>query len=376
MSVLLPWNRQKAAEQGTLRYPSASPVKPPVKGTAKLTVRTLAVLGLAAALLAVWGVPKMMTPLADTVWDVRGGRLLAHMAGYYLVLHEGKVSLKDGFDAVSDAGSPETSILTVGERGLVRFSPVSALEKALPPAPGGLVLTQRPSMDGQFGETWDLTAYTPDGSRQWTCRVPGSVYSHSIRNDRLAVALVDLSAGGAPSVLMLDAGTGDAIWSRSLPAGAFRALGFLDGSTLVAALSTGVTAFAPDGTTRWTYVPRGTISAAAVIGDTTCVSQTANHRVRKIVYPYEVVGLSVDGAPRWSRAVRQEILSMQQWMGKEAMAVFAENHVLGLRIRDGARLFAERTGASPVSLYEDKLLIRDNRGLRLLRLRSIEKPAQ
>jgi len=374
MSVLLPWNRKKEAEQETPRYLPTAPAGTPAKAGLRPFARVLASLGLASVIL-VWAILRSIPLDAETVWDLEGGRLLAHLGGYYLVAHEGNVWLMDATSAVSRPANVEQNILTLGRRGLVQIPPASPLEKALPPACGDLVLTQRPSQDGQFGETWELTAYRPDGSRRWSRRVLGSAYLHCMLGDRIAVAILDLSAGGAPSVLLMDAGTGEAIWSRSLPPGAFRALGFLDDGTLVAVLSTGAVAFAPNGDTRWTYLPGSPISAAAVIGDATCLAQTENHKAKKLVYPYRVICLSPEGALRWSHAVRQELLSMQEWMGKEAMAGFAENHVLGFRLRDGARLFAERTGASPVSLHEDKLLIRDNRGLRLLRLRSIEKPA-
>jgi len=66
---------------------------------------------------------------------------------------------------------------------------------------------------------------------------------------------------------------------------------------------------------------------------------------------------------------------LQPWMGKEALAAIVENHVLGFNIEDGARMFAERTGADPVNLTGDKLLIRDNRGIRLVRLQSIDLSA-
>lgn len=382
MGVLSPWNRKKAAEQEEVHQ---LPPPPATLGANKgrLAARALAALGLVAALLFAWSAARTPPLSAGTVWELEGARLLAHLSGYYLVLHDGKVLLMDSSSAtgsqvssrVSETGSLEDQILTVSERGLVRLLAASASERVLPPARGGFVLTQKPSMDGQFGETWNLTAYSLDGRRQWTGTIMGTAYCYCIRNNALAVAVVDLSSGGAPSILVMDAATGNAIWSRSLPGGAFRALGFLDDGTLAVVLSTGVSAFAPDGAIRWTHSPVGAISAAVVAGDTICLSRTVNPGVRKLVYPYEVVGLDTDGSLRWSFSVRREILSMQEWIGKEAIAGFAENHVLGFKIRDGERVSAERTGASPVSLHGDTLLIRDNRGLRLVRLREIERPA-
>jgi outer membrane protein assembly factor BamB len=226
-----------------------------------------------------------------------------------------------------------------------------------------------------FGESWDLSAYRPSGKLSWTSRIPGAITSVCQAGDCLAVAITDLSAAGTPSLALLDAASGRILWVNALRAGVWRTVGVLENGTVVAALTSCVVAFERNGSLAWTFEPTQAILAAAIIGETTCLSLRVNRRLLTLVYPYEVTALSQVGVVSWSRPVRQEPMRLQQWMGKEAVVAIAENHVLGFKIRDGARLFAERTGASPVDLTGDKLLIRDNRGIRLVRLRSVRPPS-
>ena len=191
----------------------------------------------------------------------------------------------------------------------------------------------------------------------------------------MAIAITDLSAGATPSLCLLSASSGETAWVRALSVGAWRALGAVEDGTWVAVLTSGATAFDSDGDSAWSFNPGHPILAATVIGDSTCIAFRANRRLQTFVYPYEIDALSSDGTVKWSRRVREEPQRLQSWIGKEALAAIAENHVLGLEIEDGARLFAERTGAGPVNLTGDKLLIRDNRGIRLVRVQSIDPSA-
>lgn len=119
------------------------------------------------------------------------------------------------------------------------------------------------------------------------------------------------------------------------------------------------------------FIPNDTILASTIIDGTTSLSFKANRSLRTFVHPYETCSLTDEGTVKWSFITGEEPLHLQSWMGKEAPAVIAENLAFGLKIEDGARLFAERTGAGPVSLTADKLPIRDDRGIRLVRVRVV-----
>ncbi len=376
MSVLLPWDRKKPADKGHARESrplrrTRSFVRPLVIG---------AILLVLTALLAT----RLVTPDLETLWEVAGGRLISASSGKYLVAVGQALRFMDGSGKATDLGNlPSAAILagdvvylaqggrlvsvTAGGKK-VELAVLAEMEQVVSVLDGGTVLTAKAGEGGKFGEQWTLVARSSSGAALWSIALPGLPSLVSQREDRLAVAVTDLSSGGIPSVASLDRGTGKVVWLRSLKGAAWRALGIIADGTTVAVLDSSIVAVKPAGAIAWSYTPQTEIEAAVVSGDATCVSAPANHRFSRFVYPYEVRVYGAGGALLWERGVRQRPLMLQDARG-EALIALAENHVLGFHMRDGERLFAERTAGYPVSLTGDTLLVRDGKGLSLRKFR-------
>ena len=365
MSILLPWDRKKPAKKGSMRETRAS------------APRTLAfyVFGVAIAITATLLVLRSWPIPAETIWEIPSGRLVSSIGGRYLVSVGSAFWVMDGEGKVQEIGA-EHGEPVLGQSGVIEVVRAVPSEKVVSVLPDSTVLTLKPAEEGKFGEPWELLAYGPSGNLLWRSELPGVVYAVSQMSGTIAVAVTDISSGGIPSLVILEAETGRPVWAKSLQGGLWRALGVLEEGSLVAVLDSGVTAVREDGSLAWVFAPKEAVLAAAVVGNATCISLPVSRGLAKSVYPYEVQVLSADGSLEWSRPVRQRPMAMQQWMGEEALIALAENHVLGFKIRDGERLFAEKTGAYPVSLTGDKLLLRDARGLRLVRFRSVRLPAK
>lgn len=362
MSVILPWNRKNTVAQPSPRSRAG--------GTG---IRKIAAAVAIAALILI--ASRLHVPPEEVVWDLPGGRLLCCREELYLVEIGGETFIMDSRGSSKPVRPPETD-----ERVTLRPDGASMLrvrskERVVSVLGDGAVLTERQSNDGQYGEPWALSLYGPSGSLSWTSLLPGAVAQASATGGRLAVGICDLTAGAAPSIALLDLGAGHLTWSRALPPGAWRALALRADGAAIAVLTSGVAAFDNNGSLAWSFdAPRG-ILAAAVVGDAICLCTRVNRLPLALVHRYEITALSSEGTPMWSAPLAQEPVKLQQWMGEEAVVAIAENHVLGLKMRDGARLFAERTRANPVELCGDKLLIRDSRGVRLVRLRSVRLPS-
>ena len=365
MGVLLPWDRKKAAKQEGERSLKKGAARPMPLAVAAVALFSIAYLVLTS----------ISSPV-ETIWEVPGGRLLSQQGGLWLVDTGNGVAIYDSEGTILDTEAADgRGYVLLGSGGPLRFTPSHTSERVLAVLGDEIILTQRPALGGEFGETWLISAYSLSGKIKWTASVPGAAATVCRRGNCLAVAITDLSGGAKPSVALFNALSGDLLWIRSLSTGSWRALGGLEDEAWVAVLSSGATAFDSSGALEWFFNPGQPILAAALVGDCTCVSFRANRGLQALVYPYRIDALSSDGTVKWSRRVREEPVILQPWMGKEALAAIVENHVLGFNIEDGARMFAERTGADPVNLTGDKLLIRDNRGIRLVRLQSIDLSA-
>ncbi len=371
MGVLLPWDRKKTANKASERDSFLGTKGDSVRGL-RPSMRAAAVVAL-VVLAAVMYLIRSHTPgPSQTVWEIVGGRLLSYRDAYCIVdTGEGIFYVEPTGDAQEVVPTGGRECVALGDAGFIRFTLATDAERAFSVLHDGTVLTQAPSDGGRFGESYIISRYTSSGRLQWAIPLPGAASFACKWGEDLAIALTDLSAGSAPALAVLSAATGDVRWIRSLQSGAWRSLGPVSEGVLVAVLTSGATAFDNSGATAWSFIPNETILAATIIGDTTCVSLKANRNLKTLVYPYETCSLTSEGTVKWSLIMREEPLRLQSWMGKEALVVIAENLVFGLKIEDGARLFAERTGAGPVSLTGDKLLIRDDRGIRLVRVQVI-----
>jgi outer membrane protein assembly factor BamB len=311
----------------------------------------------------------------ETVWEAPGKRLVAARDGHYLVSVDGSYSVIDGAGVDRQIGTT-AGTPALGPDGSVAIMDLPKDERVVAALDDGTVLTTCPAGAGEFGEAWELLAREASGKVLWKSRMPGLAAYACRRADAVVVGVSDISAGGTPAVLAVDGATGELRWAKSLGKGVWRALGVLADGTLAAVLDSGATAFRGDGSTAWDYRGTGDIMAAVIVEDTTCILQRVSHGLARFVYPFGLLGISPDGKAKWSQPVKGEPLGLQQWMGEKAVLALVKNHVLGFEIEDGERLFAERVGADPVDLTGDKLLVKEERGLRLVRLRSVRSPAK
>jgi len=344
--------------------------------------------------LAVFLALRLASLRLAVIWERPGAGLVSAFGGRYLLKAGDAFEVWDSSGKVLDAGPLPGNPVMARDRVLsVDLNRVISVDLAgrkeeiagsrqgetvVAFLPVGLLVTASPACGLEFGEPWNLRAIDQEGVPLWEQKLAGPPFVVSLGPGKILAGVTDLSSGGTPSVVCLDARSGEIAWTAGLERGMWRALGLSGDGGAVAVLDSGVTAVSAEGSTAWRFTPGGPVIAAAVAEDAVFLVSGPGRResLGALLSPYTVEAVSSGGTLLWAARIREPLLSVLLWRqgppgGQAAACVVAlgETHVIGFSMRDGERLFSERTGFRPVNLQGDCLLVQRSQGLCLVSFR-------
>lgn len=361
MSVLLPWNRKRpSAGKEVSRVLRHSPRTQTGFGPFGLPPRVAILAAVLTVVLTL--IPGLAPAAVETIWECQGRELLWASRGRYLFGQDGALTLWE-----SSHGN--------------RLSAMRADDNILGWLDSGLMLTFRPRRGLGIGEPWIVNAVLGQGAIVWEQTVPGFPFAVAQEGARLVVGVVDLSAGGVPAVVELDAETGRVAWTRILQDGLWRGLGFTAGGLVVAVLDTGIVALGGDGSSAWRKDLPTPITTALVTHDAIIVSTPGKGLLARIISPHVLEAISFTGASMWIAALPGRPHSIGEWpelggsgLSSGAVVALRDTLVIGFSMRDGECLFAKRIGFRPVSIWGDYLLVETSQGFRLVKFEVPDPP--
>ena len=391
VSMISRWERRSRTRTGDISVAAN-------RSKSRLGKRLLLYAGATAAVLVI-ALALVFSALSErqkAVWEVQACELVTADSGVYLLSGSSGLSLWGSFgkfasipESTIDAALGSGCLAIQGER-VLQFAevtpqgalipdwtaPCSSDERLLSCDDSGVVLTARPQEGLKYGEMWILRAIGPGGSTVWEESLPGIPQIVSSSPTTVLAGLVDLSSGGLPRVWALDRNTGRPAWSRTLPPGLWRGLGFTSSGVVVAALDTGVSAFGSDGSPLWNWNRGGPVLSALIEGQTTYVATPGTSGLARILSPYMVWAVSEAGDTVWSRSMRCRPFSLQPLpSGKSAetepgvAVALSSSCVVAFSMDTGRVVLFERTGGQPIRVDAGHLLLRKGRDIRLVEFR-------
>ncbi len=301
--------------------------------------------------------------------------IIESQEGGVLVYSDGTtLPLGENFEGYVAAGSGiagfRQSYMTLfpGDQSNARSVPVNlhSTERPIPVISGDIAAAFRPGSGLKFGEVWLIRGFSAQGKALWESKVSYAPYFAACNANIVAVAAIDISAGGMPWVICLSRDTGTVLWQRKLEQGFWRHLAFHTDGEISAILDGAVYLLATDGAPVWVYHPEGNIVSASVSSQVTAIAFVRGlaGAVSKVLGSSAVSVIAPDGKISWTRSSRD--LCPRLYVSDETLIVLESNRLAAYELADGYRFFTAFANGYPTAYAKGVILVERDRDITLV----------